>query len=790
MTKPISILVPSLSGGISHQPPAIRFPNQVTNAINFQSSIINGASKRPGTQYVETVSGLTSGNNYRMHGINRDEDERYLVIYGDGTIRIIDKDGNACTVIDDNDLGKTYLNLNSPTAGQLRFSSIADFTIAINTTVQTSGDGGDLDYDIDATKDRIHIDYEIMSTYVPDTALSYHQCLENVSSGEPKGFFQYIGDINYGKWTGAKVGSNYDNVVDFWNNGHDNPHGFRVRFQRQSLPLEGLDYDHVDGGHGEGNKRLYKSGAPFANYAFATGDEIHINAAGDTPLPEGFHAIASRVDDDAILLSGVHRTTADVVGTAVSADAANSDSVGITTAHEVIVDFGPASGEHRADPYWDGSGKEKYGLFGVAQIMTDVLQAETQGSDKLIAWVPDNKRRHKGSGKFEIRASSSGTDASGNPHGKVLGIYTPVGTHKTDLSAKQFFDYDHADAVVTDSSGTAAATAVVEDVNSGAFTGARWQRIPTSGQDSSFIDEATMPIRIDRTVVGPPATFTVKHIEWKPRFSGLDDSNPLPSLIKNQRRVKDATFHRNRLVLVGDENIVFSEVGEFFNFFIADAANLTDADPIDRTLGEEEITLIDFITPFRNSLLIQTTAARQFDLNAPEKLTNETASIIPTTSYETISVRPKKLEDRLYFVGTENNAGVLYEYFYDDTRVSNQAFPVSNHAFRLLPTSIQTLEVSRFSNTVYLLGTGCNSIWVYQPYWSGNRKDQSAWQTWEFSDTYKIHDIAELGGDMYLLVEDLDGACPGGNQFILEKVSSAPLQHVTKTDCHTELTIS
>ena len=103
MTKPISILVPSLSGGISHQPPAIRFPNQVTNAINFQSSIINGASKRPGTQYVETVSGLTSGNNYRMHGINRDEDERYLVIYGDGTIRIIDKDGNACTVIDDND---------------------------------------------------------------------------------------------------------------------------------------------------------------------------------------------------------------------------------------------------------------------------------------------------------------------------------------------------------------------------------------------------------------------------------------------------------------------------------------------------------------------------------------------------------------------------------------------------------------------------------------------------------------------------------------------------------------
>ncbi len=64
----VSIKLPLLFGGISNQPPHIRFPNQVDDAENFVFSVKQGASKRPGTQLVAAVvsnnlpNGLGSGS--------------------------------------------------------------------------------------------------------------------------------------------------------------------------------------------------------------------------------------------------------------------------------------------------------------------------------------------------------------------------------------------------------------------------------------------------------------------------------------------------------------------------------------------------------------------------------------------------------------------------------------------------------------------------------------------------------------------------------------------------------
>lgn len=59
----VNINIPSLFGGISHQPATIRHPNQVEDALNTVFSVVDGASKRPGSILVTAVNTLPSGVN-------------------------------------------------------------------------------------------------------------------------------------------------------------------------------------------------------------------------------------------------------------------------------------------------------------------------------------------------------------------------------------------------------------------------------------------------------------------------------------------------------------------------------------------------------------------------------------------------------------------------------------------------------------------------------------------------------------------------------------------------------
>jgi hypothetical protein len=54
----ITLQFPLLFGGISDQPPAVRFRNQLEKADNTIFSVAYGASKRPGTEFVTAVTTL------------------------------------------------------------------------------------------------------------------------------------------------------------------------------------------------------------------------------------------------------------------------------------------------------------------------------------------------------------------------------------------------------------------------------------------------------------------------------------------------------------------------------------------------------------------------------------------------------------------------------------------------------------------------------------------------------------------------------------------------------------
>ena len=82
----ISGTVPSLINGISQQPPTLRMPTQGETQVNGLSHISRGLEKRPCTEHVATVAGVTSSNSNDVfiHTIRRSEDEAYALVVKGG----------------------------------------------------------------------------------------------------------------------------------------------------------------------------------------------------------------------------------------------------------------------------------------------------------------------------------------------------------------------------------------------------------------------------------------------------------------------------------------------------------------------------------------------------------------------------------------------------------------------------------------------------------------------------------------------------------------------------------
>lgn len=242
-------------------------------------------------------------------------------------------------------------------------------------------------------------------------------------------------------------------------------------------------------------------------------------------------------------------------------------------------------------------------------------------------------------------------------------------------------------------------------------------------------------------------------------------ANPLPSIIKDNRAIADITSHRNRLVLVGDENVLMSQAGDFFNLWIDDVDNLVDSDRIDYSLSSARVTLIDYVVPFRNTLIVFTKAGQQFEINAPDVLSPDTINISPSTRYETFpGVRPQTLGALIYFASPNGENSILYEYAYDDSRITNFGDEVSAHVRDLLPAVVRDLAASPNREKVAVLPESGNTIHLYSTFHSARRKEQSAWTTWSFQAAYDIRGITTIIDQLYMLVDD-------GTQFTLESVT-------------------
>lgn len=122
--------IKNLIAGISQQPPKLRHAEQLEEQINGFSTEAGGLQKRPPTQHVRRLPALPLKT--KVHLINRDENERYIVAFTGDSLKIFDINGNEKTVKMEN-RADTYVTCSEPNK-QLKAITVADHTFIVNTT--------------------------------------------------------------------------------------------------------------------------------------------------------------------------------------------------------------------------------------------------------------------------------------------------------------------------------------------------------------------------------------------------------------------------------------------------------------------------------------------------------------------------------------------------------------------------------------------------------------------------------------------------------------------------------
>ena len=242
------------------------------------------------------------------------------------------------------------------------------------------------------------------------------------------------------------------------------------------------------------------------------------------------------------------------------------------------------------------------------------------------------------------------------------------------------------------------------------------------------LDASTMPLQIIKETDG---TFSVKQAGWKSRGAGDDTSNPFPSFVGST--ISDIFFHQNRLGVLSEESVIFTEAGEFLNWFRPTVLNLLDTDPIDVTVSTNRVSILKHALPFSESLLIFSDQT-QFILNSAEFLSPLDISLNVTTEFEAdLGTTPVGAGRYVFFASPGGAFSTIREFYLQTDTEVKDATDITGHVPRYIVGNIKQMSASSNYNMLCLItddSASSKTMWVYGYYWNGQNKVQSSWSKW------------------------------------------------------------
>ena len=306
---------------------------------------------------------------------------------------------------------------------------------------------------------------------------------------------------------------------------------------------------------------------------------------------------------------------------------------------------------------------------------------------------------------------------------------------------------------------------------------------------ANTIDPTTMPIKLTRSAPNPwddsfaddfgNPEFSLSQITWTDRVIGDLETAPDPSFIGE--RLNDMSFHKNRLSFLAGENIILSELGEFFNYYATTATDLLDTDMIDLSAPTNEVSILQNFVPFNENLMIFSDFA-QFKLSefAAGGLTPTNAKLSLLTQYQHEKLVTPVINGRkLYFSDENDGFSVIREFGVIEDLQEETAEDITSH----IPSYIKGKGFSIIPHEEFLFvlsDENLNEVFTYKFLFQTGQKKLSSWGKWSFKPEEKVIGIKIIEHIAYFIIVRPDGT-------YLDKMSLQDANLVGLTETSTQL---
>ena len=744
----ISGSIPSLINGVSQQPATLRMPTQGEVQENGLSHITRGLEKRPATEHVAEITGVTSANSNDVfiHTIRRSEDEAYAFIIKGGV------KNSSGTVTTDTQVKLIDLTgFATGTAGSDVPIKTAQVPIS-NTSAVTTSDA------IDATVNK-YLAIETGTTFEP-----------NMFSSTTVADFSFIlnKEEKVKKDTSStQTGSNYQALMHIKTGDYGADYKVKVTVYTDAEMTQVADNSTTAQNHANSSHADY-TGATVANFGtngvkeatFSTPDNKTESLTGSSDSSP----TVTMNNQAAVVVSNIARSLweGDVNGTdTVTLHTASGTNPPVTSGHAYV------SADSGSTKYGGTKGVINQGSFSGAAL--DALGGP---------FVYGTGQSNYDAGESIIYLESTQPFTVECTDGKGDSFMTPINGSDEVPNFGRLPGSKVPDNFVAKISG---------DKNSGQddyyvkWTGSTYKetfrpKYPLDANKDSRkkLDNTTLPVQLFKAFdnsADQNIYFVLQPIDYGVRTVGDDTTNPFPSFANYDEddnpdglfTINDIFFHRNRLGFISDENVILSETADYFNYFSTTVLSILDTAPVDVAVSNNQVAILKSAIPFQESLVLFSDL-QQFKLTSDEFLTPTSANVDVATNFEvSTETKPVAAGKTIFFPFQRGAFSGIREYFIDIASQTNDANEITSHVPDYIEGTVKKLAVSSNEEVLCVMGdTDRKELIVYKYYYTDQEKLQSSWSKWRFDA--EIIDMEFIGSVGFMLFRR-------GTKIYLEKLN-------------------
>ena len=690
--------LPNFVSGVSQQPRTMRFPSQAEESINTFPSVVEGLTKRPPTQHIKRLSTTATSAGYdATHFIDRSESERYIAEVRSGTLRVWDLYGNEKTVY----YGNGNPSTTATNATSFLTGNPEDFkmlTIADYTFVLNKSVAPQLKTDV--VTNRLFGNSLIGNTKTRRHKVAFITLKQFAERATCR---IRIDTKLVGGHTRSCLYSHVSNLYAKTNDGTAYSPDTQVKLERSdntggtwtTLYSSNFDMNELMTNTEQITQGFYAW--MYLNNPFYASPSGGAGSAQDLATATGIAGWQIKSSGSTLMIWNTSTSTPNAVGYDANGD----------------LDWGISVSDSASGAFFNLNWEE-------VQSFADLPRHGTINATFKIVGYPQDT----GDEYWVKFAMPNNFNASTNTF------------------------------IAVDGEGQWRETLKPGEVYSINPTTMPWALIRLSSGDFAFTPLDGVARTWGAVTFTPP--------KWEDRICGDLTSNKNPSFLNlsgvTTKKITDIFFYKNRLGFLSEENVIFSEAGEYFNFFRTTMTQTLDTDPIDIASSSVNVTNINYAIPFFDRLLLFA-ENNQFSIVGNENLTAKTASIQTSTSYSAISnVAPISVGKNVYFPYFKDNYSGVREYFLNPENAFMEANDITLNIPKYIEGKIKLITASDTESLLAVLSSAFSNIIYFYKYLNiGNERVQGAWNKFVFDTKDEILNCFFKKEILYLTIQRQDG---------------------------------